>query len=520
MTNLSKDLYNKLLARLVLNHRMVDREKLQTCWREVTPEKDLGQIMIEYDVLDFQNYLRLHNYILKLAKLPNFREKAQEILGQQTQSRPAPAQAPAAPSTPRPPETATPEPVPVTDPEPVVERESAPRVEREDNEMPLPVDFRGNSGLGQLSLSIPRTLSANNTLDEMLLNARQVGASDIMLSPDKPILLRRFGQLVPANQDPLSEADVARVVEQGLPADLMDQFRRTGDLEYAYSIEGGGRFRLTVLRQRFGWEVCARVVPLRIRSFEESAMPPSCAELIKWAQGMVLVTGALGSGKSSTLSTLVEMINRTRDDHIITVEQPIEVVFKPKKCQITQREIALHTHSQDSALRAALRQDPDIIVISELRDINSISLAISAAETGHLVLATMNTSNANRTVDRLVDAFPPDEQDAIRSMISGTLRGVISQQLIPRVDGKGLVPAYEVLVVTKAISNLIRKNNTHQLASAMVSGRNSGMVLLDESLNDLLKQGIITGEEAFFRATNPKRFQQYAPSALKELTNG
>jgi len=208
-----------------------------------------------------------------------------------------------------------------------------------------------------------------------------------------------------------------------------------------------------------------------------------------------------------------------RDDHLITVENPVEFVYVPGRCQITQREIGIHTRSQHTCLRAALRQDPDIIVISELRDLKSIELGISAAETGHLVLATMNTANATRTINRLVDAFPPDDQEAVRGMISETLRGVISQQLIPRKNGNGLVPAYEVLVVTKAVSNLIRKNATHQIPSAMMSGRNQGMVMLDESLKTLVNAGEIEGVEAFMRATTPKNFQQYAPPELKELTS-
>ncbi len=282
---------------------------------------------------------------------------------------------------------------------------------------------------------------------------------------------------------------------------------------------GAGRYRITLTKQRFGWELTARVIPNRIRPFEDSGLPSNCADLTKWATGMVLVTGPMGCGKTSTLATLLEMINRERADHIITIEKPVEFVYEPKRCQITQREIALHTLSQDNALRAALRQDPDIIVISELRDLDSISLAVSAAETGHLVLATMNTANAQRTVSRLVDAFPPDEQETVRNMISETLRGVISQQLIPLKDGSGVIPAYEVLIVTRAVSNLIRKNNLHQLTSTMMTGRAQGMALLDDSLKRLLSEGRIEGLEAFSRASDPRQFQQYAPELLKELSN-
>jgi twitching motility protein PilT len=331
--------------------------------------------------------------------------------------------------------------------------------------------------------------------------------------------VRRFGKLVPVTEAKLSAADVRRIAESALPADDLASFKQSGDMELAYSIQGGGRYRVTLVKQRFGWEMTARVVPMQVRPFEQSGLPDSCRGLTKWAQGLVLVTGPLGCGKTSTLTTLVEMINQERDDHIITVEKPVEFAFKPARCQITQREIGLHTLSQGNALRAALREDPDIMIISELRDLDSISLAISAAETGHLVLATMNTANAQRTISRLVDAFPPDEQEVIRGMISETLRGVISQQLVPRQDGQGLVPAYEVLLVNKAISNLIRKNNLHQLSSAMVTGRAAGMALLDESLKALVQQRIISGEEAFYRATLPKTFKEHAPAALKMLTN-
>jgi twitching motility protein PilT len=265
------------------------------------------------------------------------------------------------------------------------------------------------------------------------------------------------------------------------------------------------------MRQRFGWDLTARVIPLDLPTFEESGMPASCQALTKWAQGLVLVTGPAGCGKTTSLNILVEMINGTRNDHIITIEDPIEYIFSEKSCQITQREIGLHTLSQSNALRAALREDPDILVVSELRDLNSIQLAVSAAETGHLVFGTMNTNDAAQTLSKLIDSFPPDEQSVIRNMVSESLRGVISQQLIPRKDGAGQVPAFEVLIVNTAIANMIRSNQIGQVTNAMATNKSAGMVLLDHSLRDLVQKGLIRGEEAFARAISPANFSEFAP---------
>ena len=241
-----------------------------------------------------------------------------------------------------------------------------------------------------------------------------------------------------------------------------------------------------------------------------SGLPESCRELTKWAQGLVLVTGPVGCGKTSTLATLVDMVNRERHDHIITIEEPIEILYPPANCRITQRQIGPHTLSHDAALRAALREDPDIIVISELRDLDTIRLAVSAAETGHLVFGTMNTTNATRTMNRLIDSFPPEEQGIVRNMISESLRGVISQQLLPRKDGEGMLPAFEVLIVNTAVANMIRKDEIHQLGTAMLTGKSGGMILLDDSLRYLIERGLVDPVEAMARASNPKDFERYA----------
>jgi twitching motility protein PilT len=231
----------------------------------------------------------------------------------------------------------------------------------------------------------------------------------------------------------------------------------------------------------------------------------------------VLVTGATGSGKSSTLAALVEIVNQTRKDHIITLEDPIEYVFEPKRANVSQRQIEQHTQSWGNALRASLREDPDVIMVGEMRDLDTMRLAITAAETGHLVLATLHTTNATRTIDRLLDVFPPKEQAQIRAMVSESLRGIVSQQLIPRADGKGRVPAFEVLFSTPAVANLIRERKTFQLFSVLQTGKKLGMKLMDDSLMDLVTSGQITREQARFRATNPKRFDESSAPGRKSV---
>lgn len=330
---------------------------------------------------------------------------------------------------------------------------------------------------------------------ELFRYARSIDASDIHLSVNNPVIVRRYGVLAPTGESIITPDYMHAQIRILLKENQFDLFRETGDLECVVDIENAGRFRVTVMKQRAGWDCTARCIPDKIRSFEETGMPQACRGLTEWAQGLVLVTGPASCGKSSTLATLVEMLNQSRPDHIITIESPIEQVFTSAKAQITQRQIGRDTASQEAALRAALREDPDIIVVGELRDLSTIQLAVSAAETGHLVFATMNTINASRTIYRLIDSFPPEEQGIIRNMVSESLRGVISQQLIPRSDREGLVAAFEVLLVNSAVANMIRKDEAHQLGTAMITGKASGMQLLDDSLKMLAAQGIISQQE-------------------------
>jgi twitching motility protein PilT len=366
----------------------------------------------------------------------------------------------------------------------------------------LPKDFVGDSGQSQATLKVPAQITIHNTLDEILASARQEQASDVHLTPNNPVIFRKYTFLAPATNETLSRDVLEKMIRAGVPAPSLNQFIKTGDVEFIHVVQGFGRFRVTLMKQREGWDLTARVIPMSAPEFKTIGLSEACRGLTKWAQGLVLIGGPVGCGKTSTLSCLVEMINQERQDHIITIESPVEVVFQQKGCQITQREINTHTLSQANALRAALREDPDIIVVSELRDLDSIQLAVTAAETGHLVLGTMNTNYASQTILTLLDSFPADEQSTIANMISESLRGIICQQLVPRKDGTGVVAAFEVLLNNPAIANMIRERKFQQLPNAITMGRSAGMVLLDNSLKDLVTKDIISLDEARKRVVN------------------
>ncbi len=360
-----------------------------------------------------------------------------------------------------------------------------------------------------LTIPIPEQITPQNTLNEILLFARNNSISDVHIMPFAPITARRYTKLISVGEEKINPERIKALLLETLPEKRMAEFRKDGDVEFVYTIKGGGRYRVTIMKLRNGWSFTARVVSLEIPSFEAIGLPDASLSLTKWAQGLVLVTGPAGCGKTTSLAALVENINQDRNENIITIEDPIETLFPMGKSHISQRQLGQHTLTQENALKGALRQDPDILLVSELRDMNSIELAVSAAETGHLVFGTMNTTNAIRTINRLIESFPADEQDVIRSMVSESLRGVICQQLIPRKDGNGVVAAFEVLLVTPAVGNMIRKNEMHQLNSAMVTGRSQGMVLLDDSLMALYKEGTISAEQAHSRANEKELFQSF-----------
>ena len=270
-----------------------------------------------------------------------------------------------------------------------------------------------------------------------------------------------------------------------------------------------GRYRASVVRQRLGTDIVFRIINTRVRTMDELGLPEHLKLLTRYQNGLILVTGSVGSGKSTTLAALVEQINVERREHIITLEDPIEYVFEPKGCHITQREVHTHTRSFGAALRGALREDPDVIMVGEMRDLETISLAITASETGHLVLGTLHTGNASRTLDRLLDVFPVDQQEQIRIMVSESLRGIISQQLVPRADGTGRVLAIETLTNTPAVANVIREAKTYMLPGIIQTGRKQGMQLMDDALIDLRKKGLISAEEALARADQKEIVRQH-----------
>ena len=346
-------------------------------------------------------------------------------------------------------------------------------------------------------------------VDDYLQLCKDLGASDIHLSVSSPPTCRRFGQLIPMWEGAaiLTDVDTEKLVWDFLPEHHKENLNTRGDVDFAYSTEFG-RFRASVVRQRLGYDLVFRVINSNIRTLDELGMPPLLKSLTQYHNGLILVTGAMGSGKTTTLAALVQEINLTRRDHILTLEDPVEYLIPSANCQVTQREIHLHTQSFAAALRGALREDPDVIMVGEMRDLETIQLAISASETGHLVLGTLHTSSASRTLDRLLDVFPLEQRDQILTMVSGSLRGIISQQLVPKADGSGRAIAMEILTNSPAVSNVIREAKTFMLPGIIQTGKKSGMQLMDDALAKLYTEGMITAEEAIYRAENKTLMRQ------------
>lgn len=333
------------------------------------------------------------------------------------------------------------------------------------------------------------------TLNELLEKTAKENASDLHLTVGISPTIRVNGQLTGISDKKLTAVDTLRYVKE-LLGDRYDEYEKKGEMDTSLSLPGVGRFRVNAYKQRGSDAVAIRVVALKIPTLNELKMPLVVKELTKKQRGLVLVTGPTGSGKSTTLAAMINEINTTRAAHIITLEDPVEYLHKHNKSIINQREIGKDTLSYQDALRAVLREDPDVILVGEMRDLETISIAITAAETGHLVLSTLHTIGAAKTIDRIIDVFPPYQQQQIKIQLAAVLQGIISQQLIPINDEKGRVAALEVMVVNSAIQNLIREGKTHQIQSSIQTGSKYGMKTMDMSLVDLYKQGLISYESA------------------------
>jgi twitching motility protein PilT len=343
---------------------------------------------------------------------------------------------------------------------------------------------------------------SENAVEKLLIQMLEMGASDLHLSTGSPPHVRVHGDMRAfPGHEPLEAGPLLDRLYEVTPARNREEFERRSDTDFAYAIPGVSRFRANLFRDRHGPGAVFRAIPFEIRTPEELGLPESVLSLCDRTKGLILVTGPTGSGKSTTLATLIDHVNRTRSDHIITIEDPIEFVHENKKCLVNQREVHSHTDSFKEALRAALREDPDIVLVGEMRDLETIAIAVETAETGHLVFGTLHTTTAPSTIDRIIDQFPADRQDQIRQMLAGSLVGVIAQMLCRKIGG-GRVAAYEILIGGSAVSNLIREKKTFQIYSVMQTGKAQGMMTLNDSLMALVRNGSIDSAEAFRLSVN------------------
>ncbi len=346
-------------------------------------------------------------------------------------------------------------------------------------------------------------------IDQFLRLMVQQKGSDLHLSVGSPPIFRHHGELERIKFRELTQTDVQALLYEICTPAQKATFEETFDIDFAYEIPEVARFRVNMFRQRKGYAAVLRTIPSKVLSADELGLPEGIRRFCLLNKGLVLVTGPTGSGKSTTLAAMIDLINSTRPDHILTIEDPVEFVHQNKMSLVNQREVGNHTKSFASALRAALREDPDVILVGEMRDLETISLGITAAETGHLVFGTLHTSSAAKTVDRIINAFPASEQEQIRAMLGESLRGVVAQQLLRKEDGGGRVAALEVMVGTPALGNMIREGKTHQIPSMIQTGKKDGMQMMDQAILDYLMKKVVSPEEAYMKAHNKSEFLPY-----------
>jgi len=346
-------------------------------------------------------------------------------------------------------------------------------------------------------------------VDELLRAVVEREASDLHLKVGSLAVLRIYGALTPYGDSPVTSEEMQEALEHITTEEQRERFTRELELDFAYSISGLARFRANAALQRGTISLVFRQVNWRIPALEELGLPEVCKVLAMKPDGLILVTGPTGCGKSTTLAAMLDYLNEREARRVVTIEDPIEYLFKDKRCFITQRELGADTRSFADALKRVLRQDPDVILVGEMRDLETIATALTAAETGHLVFATLHTPSAPGAIDRIIDVFPPYQQNQIRAQLSTTLRGVLYQTLIPKAGGNGRVPAVEVMIATTAVCNLIREGKTYQMPNVIQTGSQYGMQTLNQALRDLCKMGLINPEDAFRKSDNPEELREW-----------
>ncbi|MGD9022445.1 MAG: type IV pilus twitching motility protein PilT [Deltaproteobacteria bacterium] len=344
-------------------------------------------------------------------------------------------------------------------------------------------------------------------IDAFFKLMHEQSASDLHLIAGQPPVLRIHGDMERVKYKVLDNDDLRKMLYEITPEDKIKVFEETGDVDFGYEVAGLARYRANFFMQRVGIGAVFREIPNDISTCEQLGLPPVIAKLATLPRGLVLVTGPTGSGKSTTLAAIIDEANKKRRDHIITIEDPIEFVHQSQSCIVNHREVGTHTKSFSAALRGALREDPDIIMVGEMRDLQTISLAIEAAQTGHLVFATLHTTSAHKTVDRVIEVFPADQQEQVRSTLADGIRAVITQTLLKRSDRKGRCVALEIMIATPAVRNLIREAKTYQIPSSIQTGKQYGMQLLDDALMDLHNKGKVSPDEAYSKANEKSRFR-------------
>lgn len=357
---------------------------------------------------------------------------------------------------------------------------------------------------------------SNNRIDRFLKLMNDKGASDLHLSVGRPPIFRLSGRMDPVRYRVLDDKDFEGLVKPIAPSHLWDAFVKDGDVDFAYEIPNVSRFRVNLFRQHRGMGAVFRIIPTKLMTVEQLGLPPSIRRLVTMEGGLILVTGPTGSGKSTTLSAIINEINATRSLHMVTIEDPIEFVHPNKHSLVSQREIGPHSKSFSTALRAAVREDPDVILVGEMRDLETIEMALSAAETGLLVFGTLHTNSASKTIDRIINVFPVERQDSVRGILSGVIKGIVAQQLLRRKKG-GRVAALEVLFGTPALSSLIREGKTHQISGLISQGRSQGMVGMDESLRNLVEKDIIDTHAALEKALDKDEMRKWLKARGSEV---